>query len=142
MTNCSVQKSKKEEFDGMKIVVGMQMTVLKSPKKFSIGDDVRSEVSSLSGSVDTLAIKGISGLAVNQHVNVTGNMLESSLPFRLCHPGITKPSCSFSPGLLFGNSQVFSASTYLLHFTRNSYCCLRGENISAELSPQEGFIHW
>lgn len=95
VTNCSVQKSKKEEFDGMKIVVGMQMTVLKSPKKFSIGDDVRSKVSSLSGSVDALVIKGISGLAVNQRVNVTGNTLESSLPFRLCHPGITKPSCSF-----------------------------------------------
>ena len=46
VTNCSVQESKKEGFDGMKIVAGMQMTVLKLPQKFSI-HDLRGEASSL-----------------------------------------------------------------------------------------------
>ena len=47
---------------------------MKSPNKFSIGDDVKGEASSLSGSVDLLAIEGVSGLAVNQRVNVTGKI--------------------------------------------------------------------
>ena len=58
----------------MERVTGTRTTVLKSPKKFSIGDDVRSEASSLSGSVDVLAIEDINGLAVNQRVNVTGKI--------------------------------------------------------------------
>ena len=57
VANCSVQESNKEGFDGMEIVTDMRTTALKSPQKFSIGDDVRSEASSLSGSVDVLAIE-------------------------------------------------------------------------------------
>ena len=46
ITNCFVQESKKEGFDGMKIVAGMRTTVLKLPQKFNI-HDVRGKASSL-----------------------------------------------------------------------------------------------
>ena len=74
VTNCSVQESKKGGFDGMEIVASTRTAVVKSPKKFNIGDDVKSEASSLCGSVDLMAIEGVSGLAVNQRVNVTGKI--------------------------------------------------------------------
>ena len=70
VTNCSVQESKK---GGMEIVAGTR-TGVKSPKKFTIEDDAKSEAASLSGSVDLLAIEGVSGLAVNQRINVTGKI--------------------------------------------------------------------
>ncbi len=76
LTNCCVKESKKQGCDALEIVAGSRTTVVKSPKKYRIGEDVRCASASVCGSRDVLTLEEIKDLGEGQKVNVTGKVQE------------------------------------------------------------------
>ncbi len=75
VTNCTVQKSRKEGCDALEIVAGHRTNVVKSPKKFKVDDEaIRSAAVGVCSSMDVKTLEEIKDLGEGQHVNVKGKI--------------------------------------------------------------------